>query len=94
MRPHCLPVVRVAVSDRPALMDFQVKNGRVSALTVNGVNALTRKTVVYADGSTGTATGFSTEAIVAGVVVGGFIIYKAVEDDSHSGTGIGSVGTF
>ncbi|MES9902786.1 MAG: hypothetical protein ABW168_08895 [Sedimenticola sp.] len=71
-------------SERPALMDFQMKNGEVNAFTVNGLNALTKTEVVYADGSTGTETGLSTEAIVLGVAVGGFIIYKTTEDDDSA----------
>lgn len=42
--------------ERPALMDFQMKDGQPHAFTVNGLNTLSKQTVVYADGTSGTET--------------------------------------
>jgi len=82
-------------TERPAMLDFQLKNGRINAFRVNGLNALTQTEVVYADGTSGTEISLSTGAIVTGVVVGGFILYKATEDDAPApsgGTGVGDGG--
>ncbi|MEJ1381609.1 MAG: hypothetical protein RPT95_11720 [Candidatus Sedimenticola sp. (ex Thyasira tokunagai)] len=79
-------------TDRPALMDFQMKDGEVNAFTVNGLNALNKQTVVYADGSTGTGFDINWYYVGAGVL-GVWALCEANEwdachdDDSAAGGG-------
>ncbi len=73
--------VNLFSNERPAILDFQIKNGEVNAFTVNGLNTLDKQTVVYADGSTGTETSINWNVVVPAVLVGGFIVYKATDDD-------------
>lgn len=55
-------------NDQPAMLDFQMKNGELSAVTVNGLNAITRTNVLHANGSTSTQTDIHWGYVVGGVL--------------------------
>ena len=68
-------------NQRPALLDYQMKNGEPHAFTVNGFNALKKTQVVYANGTTETATTINWKILVPAVLAGGFILYKITDGD-------------
>lgn len=80
-----------------ALMDVRYNTHKANwdRFRVGGVDALTYNTKLNADGTTEMeATGISTGAIVAGVVVGVVVVHQATKDDDNAsaGGGCGGVG--
>lgn len=83
------------VSAVRSLMDvrFNTQKQNWDRFRVGGVDALTYKTRLNADGTTeAEAAGISTAAIVAGVVVGVVVINEATRKDDPSTTGSGGGG--
>jgi hypothetical protein len=72
-------------SDRPAFFDMKFSRGQVEGISFNGINALERHAVVYADGSTGVASSLNPHAIAAGVLIGGITLYAVTQDDDDDG---------
>ncbi len=77
---------------RPAMLDFQMKGTEVNVFTVNGLNALSKTRVVYADGSEGSETNIHWGYVVGGIVAAGVIINQLDDDDGNSGFDPGDVG--
>ncbi|MEJ1489149.1 MAG: hypothetical protein RPU72_12455 [Candidatus Sedimenticola sp. (ex Thyasira tokunagai)] len=71
-------------SERPSMIDFQMKNREVSAFTVNGLCAMTKTPVVYANGTTGTEMNINWYC-VAGGVPGVWAVCEANEWDAYHG---------
>lgn len=77
-------------STAPLLLDmrFDTRKQNWERFSIGGVNALTYSTRLNADGTTATeATGFSSDAIIFGVVAGiglGWVLYDAHKDDDKS----------
>lgn len=85
-------------SSMRTLMDvrFNTQKQNWDRFRVGGVDALTYKTKLNADGTTeAEAAGISTAAIVAGVVVGVVVIHEATKDDDPpQAAGGGGCGAF
>jgi len=80
-----------------SLMDvrFNTQKQNWDRFRVGGVDALTYKTRLNADGTVAAeAAGISTAAIVAGVVVGVVVINEATKKDDPPATGSGGGGGF
>lgn len=84
------------VSTVRSLMDVRLNTQKQNwdRFRVGGVDALTYKTRMNADGSTSTeASGISTGAIVAGVAIGVVVVHQATkDDDSNSSSSSGGGG--
>ena len=66
---------------RPALMDYQIKNGEAHAFTVNGFNALKKTHVVYANGTSKIENALDWKVLVPAGLFGGYFLIKVTEGE-------------
>jgi hypothetical protein len=72
-------------SDRPAFFDMKFSEGEIQGISFNGINALEKHAVVYADGSTGVMGSVNPNMVAAGVLIGGITLYAITQDDDDDG---------
>jgi len=72
-------------NQRPALLDYQMKNGETHAFTVNGFNALKKTNVVYANGTSRIENAINWEVIVPTVILGGAALYIITDGKGGGG---------
>ncbi len=68
-------------SQRPAIFDYQMRNGESHAFTINGFNALEKTNVVYANGTSKTETTLNWKIILPAVFFGGIFLFKVTEGE-------------
>ena len=71
---------------RPALMDLRMQGGEVDAFSFNGINALEKTQVVYADGTRVTSLGVNMQNVFVGLLLGGMVLcgMDVICDDKDS----------
>jgi len=68
-------------NQRPALLDYQMKNGETHAFTINGLNALEKTNVVYADGTSRIESTLNWKVILPAAFFGGIFLFKVTEGE-------------